>query len=261
MGCDRLNKTFVSDLCWIDEHTLLVLANELGQVWKYTIDASGRTCQEQVMDYLFTAYDVSCTREGKVYASRYIAGYVNIKIYDMKTGNATIWELGLYSLSGSVLVSVNQELIIVNIDDHSYVYNSVRYYLYKIKHDTNNAMGTYFKNTYLTDNNFYWGVTEEKRQVSFRNLLTNETYITMDGIQRAYGVSGTDHGYVYVSREVAGSVGVYSLEGVFLYFLHMVPPVADELSVVNSKTSAGVTYLASSSGFRTSPIAIYHISV
>ena len=260
MGCDRLNETQILDLCWVDEQTL-VLAAELRQVWKYTIDTSNRTCKREVMDYLFTTYDVSCTREGKVYASRYAAGYVKIKIFDMKTGNSIIWELGIYSLSGSVLVSVNQELIIVDIDDHSYVYNSVRYYLYKIKHDTNNAMGTYFKNTYLTDNNFYWGVTEEKRQVSFRNLLTNETYITMDGIQRAYGVSGTNHGYVYVSREIAGSIGVYSEEGVFLYFLQMDPPVRDKLSVVDSKTSAGVTYLASSSGDRTSPVAIYHISV
>ena len=260
MGCDRLNETYLRDLCWVDEQTL-VLATELGQVWKYTIDTSDRTCKREVIDYSFVTNDISCTREGKVYASRYAVSYIKIKIYDMKTGNDTIWELGIYSHSGTVLVSINQELIIVNIDDHSYVYNGVRSYLYKIKHDTNNAMVNYFHNTYLTDNNFYWGVTEEKRQVSFRNLLTNETYMTMGGIQRAYGVSGTNHGYVYVSREVAGSVGVYSLEGVFLYFLQMDPPVTGELSVVNSKTLAGITYLASSSDYWISPIAIYRISV
>ena len=258
MGCDHLNETLIHDLCWVDEHTL-ILATNSRQVWKYTIDTSDRTCKQEVMDYSFGANDVKCTREGKVYATQYIAGDVKIKIFDLKNGNDGIWEPTIHSNSGSVLIDCNEELIVISNGNYSFVYNKVKSYLYKIKHNDIDLISPYFINMYLTEKSVLYGITNIGHQVVVINLLTNGSYINVDGITEAEGVSGISKGYVYISRQISGNIGVYSDEGAFLFFLPADPPVKGEISVV--RTSDGVTYLATASYYdRNAPTAIYRIN-
>ena len=53
------------------------------------------------------------------------------------------------------------------------------------------------------------------------DLSTRDSKLSTEGIVRAWGVSGTRNGYVYVTNYNTDDVGVYSSYGTFLHRLHI----------------------------------------
>ena len=54
--------------------------------------------------------------------------------------------------------------------------------------------------------------------------MDQDTLIAADYNVRAWGVSGTRDGYVYITASNWADVGVYSADGAFLHRLHIDPP-------------------------------------
>ena len=89
--------------------------------------------------------------------------------------------------------------------------------------------------------------------------MDQDTLIAADYNVRAWGVSGTRDGYVYITASNWADVGVYSADGAFLHRLHIDPPAGGGGVFYNGAVSLSQTedLIAFSTWQETTPIAVY----
>ena len=205
----------VQSLCWIDNNTLI--AGTDSYLIKYTIDTQEKVCRGEVLDEV-TVNSLSCAMDGKVYVTPGWTGRgtVNVRIYDVNTGNYTVWDTDIYLVdSGGISPAVSSELIVISVHNASYVYNTDHVLLYQ---RTQLSWG--FLDSYISDGGIYWGATYAEKSLLVVNLSSNNTIPIENGILSATGVTGIK-GYVYVTNST--HVGVYSEGGTFMQYLQVAP--------------------------------------
>ena len=213
-------QAIIFGLCWMDKDTLIVADCYGYQLVKYTVNTMARTCTGEVMDSGYKVYSVSCSEDGRVYATEYKIGNIVVRVYNVNTGLSEVWDTKVQSQDGVNAISMNNELIIISSGHLSYVYNKDRFFLYTLTH---HQLSYYFRQTYVTDRDVFWGAEFTGGEgVFIMNLLTNDTVISTDGIVKPEAVSGTR--FVYVTDVNHTDVGVYSPDGTFLHYLQIDPP-------------------------------------
>ena len=248
------NLTF--DLCWMDEDTLIATDFHGRQLVKYTIDLVTRTCTGQVLDSGYRVWSVSCSQGGVVFATESISGQVVVRIYNVSTGHREVWDTYISSQSGWVHVSHGPEFIVLSAGNKNYVFNQDRALLYSVTYD---QVSIGFYQTYVTDTGVFWGTVFEGYKLLITDLPTNETKISTEGIVRAWGVSGTRNGYVYVTDQNTADVGVYSADGTFLHRLHIDPPEGGGVLVYSGAVTLSHTedLIAFSTKDKGTPVVVY----
>ena len=214
----------IRDLCWMDQDTLIAADYEGRQLMKYSIDRVTRTCTGQVVvDTGYKVWSVSCSEGGLVFATEYRKGVVMVRVHNVNTGHREVWNTNIItSQSTRVHVSLGAEYIVISAGRDSYVHNKDRVLLYNVTHD---QVSAHFIQTYVTDAGMFWGTFYSEAKLLIMNLHTKDTKLSTEGIVRAWGVSGTRKGYVYVTGEKRPVVGVYSSNGTFLHHLNIGPIV------------------------------------
>ena len=205
----------ITDLCWMDQDTLIVADQHGLQLVKYTIDRVTRTCTGQVLDSGYLVHSVSCSQGGLVFTTEHGRGLV--RVYNVSTGHRELWDTNI-TLSYRVRVSVSAEFIVLSPGNNSYVHNQDRAPLYSVTHD---QVSNRVIQTYVTDTGVFWGTVFEGNKLLIMDLYSKVTKISTEGIVRAFGVSGTKNGYVYVTDQYRVDVGVYSADGTYLHRLQI----------------------------------------
>ena len=254
MDCARLSATDVFGMSWADENTLLAAVYFRRQLWKYTLSTTAKTCRGELMDSGYVPNDVACWSDGKCYVPENIGRATRVRIYDMNAGTHETWDLSIST--GFTRIAVNNEFIVVTPERESFVYNKEREFLYKIVHT---QMGGRFHHTHITDTNKFIG-TGRSHIVLIYDLETREMNISRR-VMRAFGVSGTRQGYIFVQGEM-NEIGVYSHNGEFLHFLQTDLP--ENILYFESsayKTKVGESFMALEPVKNlTSPIRISRLS-
>ena len=262
MGCEMATKQMthnIFNLCWVDEGMLIVADNGGGQLIKYNINITTKTCEGTLLDYVPFIYSISCSGEGQVLVSTNSGKEeVKIMIYDVKTGQKHMWNTGLYRKGRFVSNSESRDFIVLSLDNETYIFSKNQNLLYKSTYK--NDFST-FRQTYTTDGGMFFGATSPYGKPIIMNLLTNETIVNKKGIAQARGVSGSRNGYVYVTSTNGADVGVYSPDGTFLNYLQMNTQEARGgfYFIGALKTSDNEDLIAFSTWNDKMPVAIYKI--
>ena len=180
-----------------------------------------------------------------------------VRVYNVNTGRREeVWDTNINTQSYSVHVSLGAEYIVLSAGNKNYVYNQYRALLYSVTPD---QVSLHFLQTHVTETGVFWGTTWEGYTLLIMDLSTHETKISTEGIVRAWGVSGTSNGYVYVTDVNYVDVGVYSADGTFLHHLQIDRPpgggglvFSDAISLSNTED-----LIAFSTWHETTPIAVY----
>ena len=239
----------------MDQDTLIVADYQGRQLVKYTIDRVTRTCTGQVLDSGYRVRSVSCSQGGLVFVTEQTTGVVMVRIYNVSTGHREVWNTNINSQSDWVHVSLSAEFLVLSADNVSYVYNKDRVLLYNVTH---HQVSRWFFQTYVTDTGVFWGTTGVYKLL-IMDLHTKDSKLSTEGIVRAYSVSGTRNGYVYVTYVNRADVGVYSADGTFLHHLQIDPPAGGGRLHYSGAISLSHTegLIAFSTWNRTTPIAVY----
>ena len=182
-------------------------------------------------------------------------GVVRVRVYNVSTGQREVWDTNINSQSYLVHVSLSAKFIVLSVGNSSYVYNQDRTLLYSVTPD---QVSDYFWQTYVTNTGLFWGTTGGYKLL-IMDLSTKDTKISTEGIVRAYGVSGTRKGYVYVTDENYADVGVYSADGTYLHLLHIDLPEGGGYLYWSGAISLSLTedLIAFCTVDQTTPIAVY----
>ena len=86
-----INSLTISDLCWIDNTTLVVGFHWYEQLLKVKVDTETKSCATEVIDFGYKPWKLCCTKEGIVYVSTFSENNSEVKVYDMKTAKKDIW--------------------------------------------------------------------------------------------------------------------------------------------------------------------------
>ena len=239
----------------MDQDTLIVADFDGRQLVKYTIDYVTRTCTGQVLDSGYTVRSVSCSQGGLVFATEQITGVVMVRIYNVSTGHREVWNTRINSQSALVHVSLSAEFLVLSAGNVSYVYNKDRVLLYNVAHP---QVSRWFYQTYVTDTGVFWGTTNGFKLL-IMNLSTKDSKLSTEGIIKAYSVSGTRKGYVYITNMNRADVGVYSADGAFLHLLHIDPLPGRGRLYYSGAVSLSPTedLIAFSTWDYTTPFAVY----
>ena len=240
----------------MDQDTLIVADLHGRQLLKYTINSVTRTCTGQVLDSGYSVLTVSCSQGGLVFVTEQTPGVVIVRVINVSTGHRELWDTNINSQSYSVQVSLSAEYIVLSAANNTYVHNKDRTLLYSVTHDQ--VSGGFYQ-TYVTDTGVFWGTVSGVYKLLIMDLYTKVTKISTEGIGRAWGVSGTRNGYVYVTDSNRADVGVYSAEGTYLHLLHIDPPVGGGGLWSSGAISLSHTedLIAFSTWDQTTPIAVY----
>ena len=243
------------DLCWMDQDTLIAADRGGRQLVKYTIDYVTRTCTGQVLDSGYRVHTVSCSQGGLVFATEWTTGVVMVRIYNVSTGHREVWNTSINSQTPVVHVSLSAEFLVLSADNVSYVYNTDRVLLYNVTH---HQVSGWFLQTYVTDTGVFWGTTGIYKLL-IMNLSTKDSKLSTEGIVRAYSVSGTRNGYVYITDVNNVDVGVYSADGTFLHHLNIGQPPGGGRLYYSGAVSLSPTedLIAFSTWYWAAPIAVY----
>ena len=236
---------------------MLIVADYNGrQLVKYTINHVTRTCTGQVLDSGYRLWSVSCSQGGLVFATERTAGVVMVRIYNVSTGHREVWNPRINSHTGVVHVSLSAEFIVLSADNVSYVYNKDRVLLYNVTH---HQVSYRFIQTYVTDTGVFWGTVWNRFKLLIMNLHTKYSKLSTEGIVRAYCVSGTRNGYVYITASNYVDVGVYSAEGTFLHLLQIDRPPGGGYLYFSGAVRLSPTedLIAFGTWDLTTPIAVY----
>ena len=243
----------------MDQVTLIVADYEGRQVVKYSIDPVTRTCTGQVLDSGYVVVSVSCSQGGLVFATGLTAGVVKlmVRVINVSTGHREVWDTSINTQSISVHVSLSAEYIVLSAGRVSYVYNQDRAFLYPVTHDQVPLFG--FLQTYVTETGVFWGIVTGRYKLLIMDLSTKDSKLSTEGIGRAWGVSGTRNGYVYVTDSNRADVGVYSAEGTYLHLLHIDRPVGGGRLYKSGAIRLSHTedLIAFSTWDQTTPVGVY----
>ena len=216
---DRSNYSDISGLCWIDKETLVVAQHKNKQLLKVKVNMDTKSCGIEVIDSDMEAWQLSCTKEGRIYVSDFSGANRKLYIYELKTGDKRIWETqeNINILS----IGSNENYVVLNQYYESYVYAKNKTFLFKILHAKLLGQTT---DLYITNNDILWGATTESLVMS--NLKTKESKVIYvnDGVENGWHLSGTSDGHVFVTDFLNQKVGVYLEDGTFLHFLEFDPP-------------------------------------
>ena len=153
-----------------------------------------------------------------MYVTESTIDVVRVRVYNVTTGHIEeVWDTNISSQSNIVSVSLGAEYIVLSDSNKNYIYNQDRALLYSVTHD----QVSWFLQTYVTDTGVFWGTVHRGFKLLIMNLSTKDSKLSTEGIVRAWGVSGTRNGYVYVTDINHADVGVYSSDGTFLHHLHL----------------------------------------
>ena len=240
----------------MDQDTLIVADFDGRQLVKYTINHVTRTCTGQVLDSGYRVRSVSCSQGGLVFVTELTTGVVMVRIYNVSTGHREVWNTRINSQSIAVHVSLGAEFLVLSAGSVSYVYNKDRVLLYNVTH---HQVSVLFYHTYVTDTGVFWGTVWEGYKLLIMVLSTKDSKLSTEGIVRAWSVSGTSNGYVYVTDENHADVGVYSADGSYLHRLHIDPPEGGGGLFYNGAVRLSPTedLIAFSTFNRTTPIVVY----
>ena len=240
----------------MDQDTLIAADYGGRQLVKYTIDSVTRTCTGQVLDSGYRVRSVSCSQGGLVFATERGTGLVMVRVYNVSTGQREVWDTRINSQSEKVHVSRSAEFIVLSAGNNSYVYNQDRTLLYSVTHD---QVSDGFLQTYVTETGVFWGIVTEGYKLLIMDLSTKDTKISTEGIVRAWSVSGTKNGYVYVTDYNRADVGVNSADGTYLHLLHIDPPVGAVGLWSSGALSLSHTedLIAFGTWDQTTPVAVY----
>ena len=234
---------------------MLIVADYNGrQLVKYTIDYVTRTCTGQVLDSGYRVGSVGCSQGGLVFATEWTVGVV--RIYNVNTGHREVWNTSINTKTGRVHVSLSAEFIVLSAGNVSYVYNKDRVLLYNVTH---HQVPGWFYQTYVTDTGVFWGTVWDGFKLLIMNLHTKYSKLSTEGIIKAYSVSGTRNGYVYITASNYVDVGVYSADGTFLHLLQIDrPPGGGGLYFSGAvRLSPTEDLIAFGTWDLTTPIAVY----
>ena len=248
----------IYDLCWVNEGMLIVANHRGGQLVKYNVNITAKTCEGQLIESIQSVLGVSCSEGGKLFVSVITGTNVTILIYDVKTWKKDIWSTGIKRNRKMVRVAESCDFIVVSVGHESYIFNVHRVLLYKFTFDVDFDS---FRQTFVTNRAIFFGNTHPNSILLKLNLLTNETTISNMGIFKAAGVSGSKNGYVYVTDLDSDDVGVYSPYGTFLNDLQIeAPQGGGGLYYIGAfKMSDDEDLIAVSTWSHTVPIAIYKV--
>ena len=235
---------------------LIVADLDGGHLVKYTIDSVTRTCTGQVLDSGYEVWRVGCSQGGLVFATEWIAGVVMVRIYNVSTGHREVWNTSINTNINRVYVSLSAEFIVLSAGNVSYVYNKDRVLLYNVTH---HQVSAWFLQTYVTDTGVFWGTVFRGYTLLIMDLHTKDSKLSTESIVRAYSVSGTKNGYVYITDLNTADVGVYSADGTFLHLLHIDPPAGGGGLHYSGAVRLSHTedLIAFGTWNRTTPIAVY----
>ena len=223
---------------------------------KYTINSVTRTCTGQVLDSGYRVWSVGCSQGGLVFATEWTTGVVMVRIYNVSTGHREVWNTSINTNINRVHVSLSAEFIVLSAGNVSYVYNKDRVLLYNVTH---HQVSYQFLQTYVTDTGVFWGTVFRIYKLLIMNLHTKDSKLSTEGIVRAYCVSGTRNGYVYITASNYVDVGVYSAEGTFLHLLQIDRPPGGGYLYFSGAVSLSPTegLIAFSTLYGAAPIAVY----
>ena len=223
---------------------------------KYSINSVTRTCTGQVLDSGYAVWSVSCSQGGLVFATERGTGLVMVRVINVSTGHREVWDTRINSQSERVHVSRSAEYIVLNEGNNTYVHNQDRTLLYSVTHY---QVSDGFLQTYVTDTGVFWGTFLEGYKALIMDLSTKDSKISTEGIGRAFSVSGTRKGYVYVTDENYADVGVYSADGTYLHLLHIDLPVGGGELFWSGALSLSHTedLIAFCTFDQTTPVAVY----
>ena len=240
----------------MDQDTLIAADYGRRQLVKYTIDYVTRTCTGQVLDSGYRVFTVSCSQGGLVFATELTTGVVMVRIYNVSTGHREVWDTRINTQSDRRHVSLSAEFLVLSADSVSYVYNKDRVLLYNVTH---HQVSGWFHQTYVTDTGVFWGTVWEGDKLLLMNLSTKDSKLSTEGIIRAWAVSGTRNGYVYVTAENQADVGVYSADGTYLNPLQIDQPPGGGRLVYSGAVSLSPTedLIAFGTWYDATPIAVY----
>ena len=262
MGCEMANDQMthrIFDLCWVDEGMLIVADNRGGQLVKYNMNITNKTCEVALLDYVPYVYSISLSGEGQVLVSANSGKEeVKIMIYDVMTGQKHMWNTGFYRKGGFVSNAESRDFIVLSLNNETYIFSKNQNLLHKV---TYNKDFSHFMQSYTTDGGMFFGATSPYGKPIIMNLLTNEKIVNKKGIAQARGVSGSRNGYVYVTATNGADVGVYSPDGTFLNYLQMNTQEARGgfYFIGALKTSDNEDLIAFSTWNDKMPVAIYKI--
>ena len=259
-----INSQTISDLCWIDNTTLVVGFSSYEQLLKVKVDTETKSCTTEVIDFGYKPWKLSCTKEGIVYVSTFHENNREVKVYNMKTGKKDIWKpQGVRA--GISETTANDNFIVIEFFYSSHencVYTKDRQYLYTIKHDQQ-RLQTY--DFHLSKGNMLW--VSNLHNITLRNLQTNVSQTIIRGNNNIMYLSGTNDGHVLITDYRNTEVRVFSESGQFLHFLDFNPPVTRPLTftqndVVQRQNGKALMAIAVRHTYHGSPgIAFYNIDL
>ena len=263
MGCEKANEQmthYIYDLCWVDGGMLIAADSRGGQLIKYTIDITTKTCAGEIIEYIPYMSSVSCSGLGRgevLVSANTETEEVNTIIYEVKTGQKHVWKTGIHE-SGYLRNSESRDFIIISVNKENYFFNKLHNLLYKVTYDSDFS---HFRQTYISNTGVFFGTTYPNHTLITMNQLTNKTIVNKKGIAKTLGVSGTRNGYVYVTAFNGADVAVYSPEGTFLNYLQInLPEAGGYLRFIGAlKTSDNEALIAFSTWNDTVPVAIHKI--
>lgn len=250
------NTHLVDDLCWLDDHTMVIVQGEGKQVLMASIDTATNTSKFHVIDSGYMVSSVSCAPDGKSFYAVDIS-YGQIKVY-YRAGEEKIWK----GLSGASQVAVNLDFVVVgrHTGGHVSVYKRGEQFLYNMSTD-----GERLIYTHLTQDNLFLALARSDHDcfLNIRNLKDNKTVIlerinSGDGwLIYPYGVASAGK-FILVSAGLPEGIYEYSSEGEFLHKLQFVRgEVSDPGTIAVTPHNH---FLAIQSGDRQGKIRIYRIS-
>ena len=217
MQCERPSQ--VHGACWLDENTFIATFANSRQVWKYAVNRPN-SCSGELLDSGYTAYDASCTTDGKVYVTELKASdFVKVRIYDIQKRNTQEWNPPIPTIKGIVRIAINDNFIVINSDSdvYNYVFNKDR--IFQFKFSLSLPHYERFLATIITQNDIFWGVTNPGRQLLIWNMRTNQTQLSPSGMN-VHSVACTREGSIFSYRLNGISFHVYSPGG---RLLHSIP--------------------------------------
>lgn len=222
-GGNSFINSFINDLCWLDEVTLLIIQYVGRQVLKAIIDTQTKTCSISVIDSGYEARRSSCSpNSGMTYVTDDTHG--SVWIYN-RAGYGTQWYPPSMRFK-PITVAVNKERIVLGgYKSPLFVYNKNREFLYEAS-VAGNPYNLWF--TYISDDGLLISGTGSDGHKLIVYNLNDESLLTLGGygtyagnFNKSADVCIAWNG-ILVSDFYNQRISVFSLEGRFLHQLQVV---------------------------------------
>ena len=212
----------VTDLCWVNEKTLIGAQTLSKQILKFTIDTNIKACLTEVLvESSEDLYDVSCSKD------EIIVSYFNkIRAYNITTMRFEEWQYP--DVIGVNKLAIYDDLVVLAYFAGNKVYiRDNLAYLYGFDHGGKEKGA---RSNYLTINDIYWVCTYSSPPELIQvDLNANVTSVFKYEVISPYYLSGIPGRYVFVTSYNGEQVGVYTDDGHYLKDLQIDNPTQGHL--------------------------------